>query len=296
MAGREEPAWVQTLTSWMSAEAGKWTADEWLVWFEGLDEENQRKWKEVHSDYPHCFDFDVKDGSAELLHRSLGLFLPGSSSRGGEAKPPAAVTREAPLLEVAEAEAAAEAAAEEAARAAALAEEEAKKVLRQAFEEMAAGSKRKEPEDSGLSNIPAAWKKLRVQGGSSGSGDMATAMTPPPSKAVRPPPMLLQGPAFQPPPPPPAVPVRLPEPPRPPAPRAPPAAGAEEEAEQGRSTKLQSGWQARTIALVAAYRAGDWSRVNYLCEKFCTDQLFAERLRRHQQFVANNGWDPQYDY
>ena len=184
---REEVAWVQTLTSWMSAEAGKWTADEWLVWFEGLDEENQRKWKEVHSDYPHCFDFDVKDGSAELLQRSLGLFLPGSSSRAAEGEPPAVVTREAPLLEVAEAEAAAEAAAEQAARAAALAEEEAKKVLRQAFEEMAAGSKRKEQEDSGLSNIPAVF-----------GGDMATPMTPPPSKAVRPPPMQLQGgPAFQ---------------------------------------------------------------------------------------------------
>ena len=63
-----------------------------------------------------------------------------------------------------------------------------------------------------------------------------------------------------------------------------------------RSEKLQSGWQPRTIALIAAIQNHDTSRVNYLIKKFTEDPDLASRLQRHRQHVANHGWDPQYDY
>ncbi|CAE7392496.1 unnamed protein product [Symbiodinium sp. CCMP2592] len=63
-----------------------------------------------------------------------------------------------------------------------------------------------------------------------------------------------------------------------------------------RSTKLQSGWQARAIAMTAAWLSKDFGRMDHLTSAFRGDPTFRSRLEEHMRYVDQFGADPQYDY
>ena len=60
--------------------------------------------------------------------------------------------------------------------------------------------------------------------------------------------------------------------------------------------KLQSGWLPRVVALLAAMDMGDSDRVAYLRWKFSEHSSVKELLRQHKRVVAQNGYDPRYDF
>ncbi|CAE7703646.1 unnamed protein product [Symbiodinium sp. CCMP2592] len=63
-----------------------------------------------------------------------------------------------------------------------------------------------------------------------------------------------------------------------------------------RSTKLQSGWQARAIAMTAAWLSKDFGRMDHLTSAFRGGPTFRSRLEEHMRYVDQFGADPQYDY
>lgn len=72
---------------------------------------------------------------------------------------------------------------------------------------------------------------------------------------------------------------------------------AEEKFEDSRrSTKLQSGWLCRAVALAAAWHFKDFDRLEHLATTFAKDPTFKSRLEDHMGYMGRHGQDPQYNY
>lgn len=66
--------------------------------------------------------------------------------------------------------------------------------------------------------------------------------------------------------------------------------------DERRSTKLQSGWLCRAVAIAAAWETKSFERLDHLTRVFNGDPTFRSRLEDHVGYLSRHGQDPQYNY